>query len=101
MQQTPTVDAPITYLFGALCGGGVLHVISHERSINAPALGEYFQRHQIDYFKVPPSFRLAWHAYRQRERVPPRRLLRVGGEASCSAWLSKVTAPAPDRRIAN
>jgi amino acid adenylation domain-containing protein len=101
MQQTPTVDAPITYLFGALCGGGVLHVISHERSINAPALGEYFQRHQIDYFKVAPSYLVALQSYSQPEQVLPRRLLLVGGEASRSDWIAEVKALAPDCRIVN
>jgi amino acid adenylation domain-containing protein len=101
MQQTPTVDAPITYLFGALCGGGVLHVISHERSFNARAIGEYFRRHHIDYFKVAPSYLVALQSYPQPEQVLPRRLLLVGGEASRADWIAEVQALAPDCRIVN
>ena len=101
MQQTPSVDAPITYLFGALCGGGVLHVISHERSFNARAIGEYFRRHRIDYFKVAPSYLAALQSYPQPEQVLPRRLLLVGGEASRSDWIAEVQALAPDCRIVN
>jgi amino acid adenylation domain-containing protein len=101
MQQTPSVDAPITYLFGALCGGGVLHVISHERTFNARAIGDYFQRHRIDYFKVAPSYLAALQSYPQPEQVLPRRLLLVGGEASRSDWIAGVQALAPDCRIVN
>ncbi|HKN83791.1 MAG TPA: amino acid adenylation domain-containing protein, partial [Pyrinomonadaceae bacterium] len=90
MQQTPSVDAPITYLFGALCSGGVLHVISHERSFNARALGEYFRRHHTDYFKVAPSYLAALQSYPQPEQVLPRRLLLVGGEASRADWIAEV-----------
>ncbi len=101
MQQTPTVDAPITYLFGALCGGGVLHVISHERSFNARALGAYFRRHQIDYFKVAPSHLVALQSYPQPKQVLPRRLLLIDGEASRADWIAEVQALAPDCRIVN
>lgn len=101
MQQTPSVDAPITYLFGALCGGGVLHVISHEHTFNARAIGEYFRRHHIDYFKVAPSYLAALQSYPQPEQVLPRRLLLVGGEASRSDWIAGVQALAPDCRIVN
>lgn len=101
MQQAPSVDAPLTYLFGALCSGGVLHVISQERSFNAAAIGEYFQRHHIDYFKVAPSYLAALQSYPQPEQVLPHRLLLVGGEASRSDWIAEVQALAPDCRIVN
>ena len=101
MQQTPSVDAPITYLFGALCGGGVLHVISHERSFNARAIGEYFRRHRIEYFKVAPSYLVALQSYPQPEQVLPRRLLLIGGEASRADWIAEVQSLAPHCRIVN
>jgi amino acid adenylation domain-containing protein len=101
MQQTPSVDAPITYLFGALCCGGVLHIISQERSFNAAAIGEYFRRHRIDYFKVAPSYLAALQSHPQPEQVLPHRLLLVGGEASRSDWIAEVHALAPDCRIVN
>ncbi|HET6978720.1 MAG TPA: amino acid adenylation domain-containing protein [Pyrinomonadaceae bacterium] len=101
MQQTPSVDAPITFLFGALCGGGVLHVISRERSADARALGEYFRRHHIDYFKVAPSYLVTLQSYPQPEQVLPRRLLLVSGEASRADWIAEVQDLAPDCRIVN
>jgi amino acid adenylation domain-containing protein len=101
MQQTPTVDAPVTYLFGALCAGGVLHVISHERTFNSNAIGVYFRRHHIDYFKVAPSYLVALQSHPQPEQVLPRRLLLIGGEASRADWIAEVQALAPHCRIVN
>ena len=101
LQQTPSADAALTYLFGALCGGGVLHVISHERSFNASALGEYFQRHRIDYFKVAPSYLVTLQSYPQPEQVLPRRLLVIGGEPSQADWITEVQTLAPDCIIVN
>jgi amino acid adenylation domain-containing protein len=101
LQQTPSADASLTYLFGALCGGGVLHVISHERSFNASALGEYFQRHRIDYFKVAPSYLVTLQSYPQPEQVLPRRLLLIGGEPSQADWITEVQTLAPDCLIVN
>jgi amino acid adenylation domain-containing protein len=101
MQQTPSVDAPITYLFGALCGGGVLHIISHERCFNASALGEYFRHNRIDYFKVAPSYLAALQSSPHPEQLMPRRLLLIGGEASRVDWIAELQTLAPDCRIVN
>src|SRR6202035_2097197 len=53
--QPLTVDSSVTTIFGALCTGGTLHVISRENSLDAPALGAYFEHHRIDYLKCAPS----------------------------------------------
>jgi amino acid adenylation domain-containing protein len=101
MHQTLSVDAPITYLFAALCRGGVLHIISEERAADGDALGDYFRLHDIDYFKVAPSHLAALQASRQPERIMPGRLLLIGGEAARPEWVEAARALAPDCVIVN
>jgi amino acid adenylation domain-containing protein len=82
MQQTLAVDAPITNIYVSLCSGGSLHVLSDARVADGAAMGGYFYRHQIDFFKVAPSHLRALLDSPCPERVVPRHLLLVGGEAS-------------------
>jgi amino acid adenylation domain-containing protein len=101
MHQTLAVDAPITYMYTALLTGGVLHLVSQERATDALMLGDYFQKHQIDYFKTAPSHMAALLASTEPERVMPRRLLLLGGEASSSSWIEDVQALAAGCVIVN
>ncbi|MBW8874483.1 MAG: amino acid adenylation domain-containing protein [Acidobacteria bacterium] len=82
LQQSLAVDAPITYLFASLCHGGVLHLITPERLSEPAALADLLGRQPVDYLKVAPSHLAVLMASGYGERILPRRLLLVGGEAS-------------------
>ena len=101
LQQNLSVDAPITFLYGALLAGGVLHVISAERTPDPQALGDYFREQQIDYFKTAPSHMTLLLTATHPERVMPRRLLLLGGEASHTEWIETLKPLAPDCTIVN
>ncbi|HEX5706332.1 MAG TPA: amino acid adenylation domain-containing protein, partial [Pyrinomonadaceae bacterium] len=101
MHQTLAVDAPITFLFASLTTGGVLHLLTQQRAADPDALGRYFSEHGIDYFKVAPSHLAALQASPHPERVLPRRLLMVGGEASHWDWAERACQLAPDCVVLN
>ncbi len=101
MHQMLAVDASITYMYTALSTGGVLHLLSQERAMDAMSLGAYFQKHQIDHFKTAPSHMAALLVSTEPRRVMPRRFLLLGGEASGSSWIEDVQALAPDCAIVN
>jgi non-ribosomal peptide synthetase component F len=53
--STFSADLGNTVVFPSLTGGGCLHVVSHERTMDPDALAEYFDRHRIDCLKIVPS----------------------------------------------
>jgi len=81
VHQSLAVDAPVTYLFAALMWGGTLHLIGRDRASDAEQLGDYIRREQLDYFKLAPSYLAALLAGAEPEKIMPRRVLLVGGEA--------------------
>jgi amino acid adenylation domain-containing protein/FkbM family methyltransferase len=101
MHQTLAVDALITILYPSLTTGGALHLITSERATDPIALGDYFEQHQIDYFKTAASHMAALTAAAQPERVMPRRLLVLGGEASRTEWIEQLQQLAPGCVIVN
>jgi amino acid adenylation domain-containing protein len=82
LQQSLAVDAPITYLFASLCYGGVLHLITPERLSEPAALADLLVHQPVDYLKIAPSHLAILIASGCGERILPRHLLLVGGEAS-------------------
>ncbi|HEY2915109.1 MAG TPA: amino acid adenylation domain-containing protein, partial [Candidatus Angelobacter sp.] len=94
--QPLTVDSSVTTIFGALCTGGTLHVISRDKSVDAMALREYFEQHRIDYLKCAPSHLAALHAATEEEKIVPKRCLVVGGEASRLEWVQHLLSIIPE-----
>ncbi|MGH9763403.1 MAG: non-ribosomal peptide synthetase, partial [Blastocatellia bacterium] len=83
MVQPLTVDSSVTVVYGALCGGGTLHLISPERSLDAKRLAEYFDRWPMDCLKIAPSHLSALIGQLgEVGEVLPQRGLVIGGEAS-------------------
>ncbi|WP_433260468.1 amino acid adenylation domain-containing protein [Actinosynnema sp. CS-041913] len=76
--QPLTYDFAVTAFFGALCGGGTLHLVSRERATDSAWLGEHLRREAVDYLKITPSHLAALDA----AELAPRRALILGGEAS-------------------
>ncbi len=94
--STFAADLGHTMLWPALCNGSCLHVITEERAMDAEALAEYFQEHEIDCLKIVPSHLAALLSATQPERVLPRQRLIVGGEASDWELVKKLLALSAD-----
>jgi len=90
--STVAADLGNTVIFGALAGGGCLHVVSYECSTNGSKLAEYLARERIDVLKIVPSHLMALQGERGVERVFPRRHLILGGEASLLEWIERMRA---------
>ncbi|MCP4132711.1 MAG: amino acid adenylation domain-containing protein, partial [bacterium] len=94
-------DLGNTMIFGALCSGGCLHVISKERSLNPVTMAEYFANNAIDCLKIVPSHLKALALNRDIQELLPRKLLILGGEASKTGWVREIQKAASDLRIMN
>lgn len=88
--STIAADLGNTVIFPALVTGGCLHVISQERAQSHALLGDYFEREKIDVLKIVPSHLAALQAGGEAQRVMPRSLLILGGEASRLDWIEKL-----------
>ncbi len=99
--STLAADLGHTMLFPSLCGGGTLHLISHDLATNLEGLGDYFQEHEIDCLKIVPSHLATLMMSARPERVLPRRRLVLGGEASTPDLIATVHRLAPECRIFN
>jgi len=99
--STFAADLGNTVIFPALCGGGCLHIITHERATDPDALAAYFHRYQIDCLKLVPSHLAALFASTQPEQIMPRQRLILGGETSHWDLVKRASALAPDCRIFN
>lgn len=94
-------DLGNTVIFPSLCGGGTLHVISEERTVDADALGDYFNRHAIDCLKIVPSHLAALLNSSRPTQVLPRQLLILGGEASRFDWVQSLRSLNPGCAVMN
>ena len=99
--STIATDLGNTIIFPALCTGGCLHVLSQEQTSNPEVLANYMERQEIDCLKIVPSHLAALQSLSRPERLLPRKVLILGGEASSSDWVSSLQSQAPDCIIFN
>jgi non-ribosomal peptide synthetase component F/aryl carrier-like protein len=99
--STFAADLGNTAIFPALCGGGLLHVVSYERALDPEAFADYLGRHPVDCLKIVPSHLSTLLSGSRPEGVLPRTLLVLGGEASSGELVARVRRLAPDLRILN
>lgn len=99
--STFAADLGSTNVFGALCSGGQVHIISYERAADPPALADYFRRHPVDVMKLVPSHFEALQAFSGPEPFIPRRCLIFAGEACPWETIAQVQAVRPDCLIHN
>ncbi|HEY0093379.1 MAG TPA: amino acid adenylation domain-containing protein, partial [Archangium sp.] len=99
--STIAADLGHTMVFPALATGGNLHVLSRDRVTSPEAFAEYFERHGIDCLKIVPSHLAALMSASRPERVLPRRLLVLGGEASNREWIERIQRLRPECAILN
>ncbi|MCA1634008.1 MAG: amino acid adenylation domain-containing protein [Acidobacteria bacterium] len=99
--STFAADLGNTMLFPALCGGGRLHVLSHDRASDPAAFADYFERHEIDCLKIVPSHLQSLLTWPEPQKVLPRRRLVLGGEASRRETVQRVRELAPECEVYN
>ena len=99
--STVAADLGYTMLFPVLCGGGTLHVLSRERSLDGRQVGEYLGEHGIEDMKITPSHLAGLLvAGRGGEVIPAKRLV-LGGEASRREWIEQIRKLSPGCEIWN
>ncbi|WP_437913628.1 amino acid adenylation domain-containing protein [Sorangium sp. So ce302] len=99
--STVAADLGHTSLFGALCSGRALHVLSEARIFDPDATAEYMSRHGVDALKIVPSHLAALLEAARPERVLPTRCLVVGGEASSWELIERIRTLAPTCTVVN
>ncbi|WP_437742524.1 amino acid adenylation domain-containing protein [Sorangium sp. So ce1504] len=99
--STVAADLGHTSLFGALCSGRALHVLSEARIFDPDATAEYMSRHGVDALKIVPSHLAALLEAARPERVLPTRCLVVGGEASSWELIERIRTLAPGCTVVN
>jgi amino acid adenylation domain-containing protein/non-ribosomal peptide synthase protein (TIGR01720 family) len=103
MAMTSTVAADLghTVLFGALCTGRLLHLISAERAFDPDRFAEYMGQHRVDVLKIVPSHLGGLLQAARALDVLPEHALIVGGEAIHRHMLDTVRHLKPGCRIIN
>lgn len=104
--STIAADLGNTSLYGALCFGGCLHLISTDRAFDAGQVAQYMAHNKIDVLKIVPSHLQGLLSAAESEgilpaQLLPKNLLIVGGEASSPALLNAIRALSPQLRIVN
>src|SRR6185369_10040640 len=94
-------DLGHTALFPALCGGGVLHLITADRARDAQALAAYQREHRVDCLKVTPSHLAGLLEAVNEVDLLPHRTLILGGEASSYTWIADLRRLRPECAIWN
>ncbi|MCW5799617.1 MAG: amino acid adenylation domain-containing protein [Nitrospira sp.] len=99
--STVAADLGNTALFGALCSGRTLHLLSTEDGFDPDAMATAMHDRQVEVLKIVPShLRGLLHAAHP-ERVLPTRCLMLGGEALRSDLVRQVRRLAPACAIVN
>lgn len=101
MVSTVAADLGHTVLFGALCTGRTLHLISAERSFEPERFAAYVREHRVDVLKITPSHLQALLSVERPADVLPVRLLILGGEPTTWALLDRIASLRPDLRVMN
>ncbi|WP_377155075.1 AMP-binding protein [Roseateles sp. UC29_93] len=101
MVSTVAADLGHTVLFGALCAGKTLHLVSAARAFDPDGFAALMRRHAVDVLKITPSHLQALMGARDAVEVLPRRRLVLGGEATPWALLERIRSLRPDLRVFN
>ena len=99
MVSTVAADLGHTVLFGALCTGGALHLISDARATNPDSFGEYMERHRVAVLKIVPGHLWGLMQTSAPERALPHHTLVLGGEAAPRELLERLRRQARCRVI--
>ncbi|MCA7086346.1 amino acid adenylation domain-containing protein [Cupriavidus sp. DB3] len=101
MVSTTAADLGHTVLFGALCSGRTLHLISRERGFDPDRFAEYMARHRVGVLKIVPSHLRGLLQARQPADVLPEQALILGGEATSAELARTIRGLKPHCRLFN
>lgn len=101
MASTFAADLGTTNVFGALCTGGTLHVLSYDLSCDPDGVADYFQNNRIDVMKVVPSHFEVLMEATQPAFVIPHKVLILAGEALSWETVRKIRALRPNTNLHN
>jgi amino acid adenylation domain-containing protein len=99
--STVAADLGNTSIFGSLCSGRTLHVLSVDRGFDPDAVANYMADHRIDVLKIVPSHLAGLLEAQRPERVLPRRYLIFGGETVHEGLVERIRTLAPNCEIIN
>src|SRR5690606_4969574 len=97
--NTISTDLGNTVLYQALTSGSTIHLFTKERFNDAPFIGRYFEKHQIDCMKIVPS-----HWKYLSEAVGglfPKKLLIFGGEPLPNELVQEIALADADCMVVN
>ncbi|MFD7416561.1 amino acid adenylation domain-containing protein [Kitasatospora purpeofusca] len=100
--STFAADLGTTNVFGALTGGGCLHLLTRDQATDPEAFAAYTAEHRIDAAKLVPSHLegLAAHGA-GLDAILPARLLICAGEALRPDLVARIRAARPDLVLHN
>lgn len=101
MLSTLAADLAYTMLFPALVHGGCLLLASAAQVGEPERLAQWLAQHPADAIKITPSHLDSLLEIDRPERLLPRRLLVLGGEAGSPALLQKLQQLNPGLRVLN
>lgn len=100
--STFAADLGTTNVFGALTGGGCLHLLTREQATDPAAFARYAAEHRIDAMKLVPSHLEGLAAHGDGlAGVLPARLLICAGEALRPDLVARIRAARPDLPLHN
>jgi amino acid adenylation domain-containing protein len=101
MVSTVAADLGNTVLYGALYGGGELHLIDPARAFDPDRFAEYMAAQRIEVLKIVPSHLQALLQARRPQDALPARTLVLGGEATGWPLLDRIRELTPGCRVVN
>ncbi|MCF5196777.1 non-ribosomal peptide synthetase [Pseudomonas syringae] len=99
--STIAADLGHTVLFGALCSGRTLHVLTEALGFDPDAFAAYMTEHQVGVLKIVPGHLAALLQAGQPADVLPQHALIVGGEACSPALVEQLRQLKPGCRVIN
>lgn len=101
LATTFAADLGTTMVYGALCTGGTLHVLSRERAADPLAFADYVRRHRLDVLKLVPSHAESLASMEGVAAILPEQLLILAGEGLPWSLVEAARAAKPGLRIQN
>ena len=99
--STLAADLGLFNVFGALCSGGTLHVISYDCSCDPDSVAMYFKNHRIDIMKAVPSHIEVLLTAEQKEYIIPHEMLILAGEGLSYDLVQRIRTLRPDCQLEN
>ncbi|GAB1715820.1 MAG: non-ribosomal peptide synthetase [Nitrobacter sp.] len=101
MISTLAADLGHTILFGALCSGATLHLLSSEYALDGRRFASYTQRYAIDVLKLTPTHLRGLGVGVPLNEILPAQSLILGGESLAPSLISDISEADGTCRVIN